>query len=291
MVNAPACPLRWEEMHYRLVSLWDLFVHRLDTRKFIDGFQVLAKMAQLIQARMSNPQIKEMGLPSEGFEYIGKSMASLLEEAQNLDLDVAAANLEKAIRVWSDGRTPENRISAEAARNFLRLIEMVQTAIYDQLAKQTVLVIPLSKVKLYDPPAPLFGDDVFRSFASANDDIAEAGKCLALNRGTACVMHLNRAQEVALKALAKAAGVGQQSDWGAYIREIEKELRARLASAGKRTADEQFYSEAVTEFDHVRRAWRNPTMHPEKSYSTERAEEIFAAVRSFMRHLATRISE
>src|SRR5205085_4966881 len=37
-----------------------------------------------------------------------------------------------------------------------------------------------------------FGEEVFNCFASANDDIYEAGMCLALDRGTACVMHLMR---------------------------------------------------------------------------------------------------
>ena len=32
-------------------------------------------------------------------------------------------------------------------------------------------------------------------------------------------------------------------------------------------------------------------MHVENAYSSERAEEIMLAVRSFMRHLATKISE
>jgi len=51
--------------------------------------------------------------------------------------------------------------------------------------------------------------------------------------------------EVGLKALGKAIGVGLQNDWGAYIREIEKELAARVKAAGKRTPDVAFYSEIV----------------------------------------------
>jgi hypothetical protein len=90
-----------------------------------------------------------------------------------------------------------------------------------------------------------------------------------LSRGTACVMHLMRTMEVGLKALGKAIGVGLQNDWGAYIREIEKELAARVKAAGKRTPDVAFYSEIVAKFDHVKTAWRNPTMHVEKLYSPE----------------------
>ncbi len=128
-------------------------------------------------------------------------------------------------------------------------------------------------------------------FSTANEDIAEAGKCLACGRATACVMHLNRVMEVGLKALAAAGGVGPQNNWGKYLSEIEQELQRRMKASGARTADEQFYAEAHAMFDSVRRAWRNPTMHVAKTYTEERAEEILIAVRSFMRHLATKLHD
>ncbi len=115
--------------------------------------------------------------------------------------------------------------------------------------------------------------------------------CLALERPTACVMHLNRALECALAALAKAVDITKQNDWGSYIREIGKQLDARAKAAGARSADEQFYAEAAANFDRLRRAYRNPTMHPEKVYSQDQAEEILLATKSFMAHLATRLSE
>jgi hypothetical protein len=85
--------------------------------------------------------------------------------------------------------------------------------------------------------------------------------------------------------------VGEQGDWGAYLRAIEAELEGRIKKAGKRTADEQFYAEAKAMIDNVRRAWRNPTMHVERTYSPERADEIYRAVRSLMNHLATKLAE
>jgi hypothetical protein len=144
--------------------------------------------------------------------------------------------------------------------------------------------------KFYDHPK-LFGDGVFTAFPSANNDISEAGTCLALERGTACVMHLMRIVETGLAALAKATGASKQNDWGSYLREIDAKLVAATKVAGARSPLEQFYAEAALTIDGVRRAWRNPTMHIENSYSVERAEEILIAVRSLMRHLATQLSE
>jgi hypothetical protein len=134
-------------------------------------------------------------------------------------------------------------------------------------------------------------EQVSTQFPSAAEDIAEAGKCFALERSTACVMHLSRVMESGLKALAKALGIQRQNDWGKYLTEIDNELTKRFKASGARTAEEQFFAEVHITFDAVRRAWRNPTMHVDKTRTMERAEEIMISVRSFMRHLATILSD
>ena len=150
---------------------------------------------------------------------------------------------------------------------------------------------PLPQYQAYYNNPKLFGEDVFNRFPVAADDIYEAGCCLAFERPTACVMHLMRVLEAGLSALAADLGVPKQNDWGAYLRKIQEELDARTKGLKARSGDEQFYAEAAANFDRLRRAYRNPTMHVDKSYSQERAEEIMQAVRSFMVHLATRLME
>lgn len=60
---------------------------------------------------------------------------------------------------------------------------------------------PLRKYESYFEQPKLFGDEVFTKFPSANNDIFEVGTCLALERGTACVMHLMRIIEAGLGRL------------------------------------------------------------------------------------------
>ena len=103
-------------------------------------------------------------------------------------------------------------------------------------------------------------------------------------------MHLNRVLECGLSTLAGTLDIEQQTDWGAYLRKMERALDERTKAAGKRSEDEQFYAEAAANFNRLRVAYRNPTMHPDKSYPSDRAEEILLAVKSFMNHLASRIS-
>jgi hypothetical protein len=150
------------------------------------------------------------------------------------------------------------------------------------------LYVPGDKAQLYNLQQP-FGPEVFAHFFPANDDISEASTCLALDRGTACVMHLSRVAEVGLKALAAELQMKPQNDWGRYLAEINNELELRYKTAGARSEEEQFFAEAALTFDQMRRAWRNPSMHVDRSYSPERAQEILEAVRSFIKHLATRL--
>jgi hypothetical protein len=166
---------------------------------------------------------------------------------------------------------------------------------------RNAIAIGLNRRKFFEPESQylkyfenpkLFGDAVLTAFPSATDDIAEAGTCLALERSTACIMHLMRAAEVSLRTLAKTVGVTDPlNDWGSYLRETDRKLTEKAKAAGKRTADEEFYAEAIAQLDHVKRAWRNQSMHIDKSYSQPRAEEILLATKSLMAHLATRISE
>lgn len=180
--------------------------------------------------------------------------------------------------------------NAKSATELETTLEFVRNAIFIGLNSRRFFEPEPQYAKYFENPK-LFGDAVFNAFPSATDDIAEAGTCLALERSTACVMHLMRAAEAALRALATTVGVSRQTDWGGYIREIYKELERQVKAAGAQSPDHQFYAEAAAQIDNVKRAWRNPSMHIDKSYSQPRAEEILLATKSLMSHLATKISE
>ncbi len=213
------------------------------------------------------------------------NMASFLQQVSS---DVAEHCEKLRLQVAADGAKsiPNTRSSDELER----AVAFVRSAIAIGLNNRKFFEPEPQYARYFENPK-LFGDEVFAAFPSATDDIAEAGTCLALERSTACVMHLMRASEVALRALANSVGAGRQSDWGGYIREIYKELEKQVKAAGAATSDHQFYAEAAAQIDNVKRAWRNPSMHVDKSYSQPRAEEILLATKSLMSHLAAKISE
>jgi hypothetical protein len=154
----------------------------------------------------------------------------------------------------------ELRVSASAAKQLAHIETSEQMAfelphlrniMFTEIDARTYYG-PLTQYAKYFENPKLFGDDVFSAFPSATDDITEAGTCLALERSTACVMHLMRVAEVGLKALAAKVGVIRQNDWGAYIRKIDEELVSRMKALGKHTPDEAFYAEASAQFGHVK---------------------------------------
>jgi hypothetical protein len=105
-------------------------------------------------------------------------------------------------------------------------------------------------------------------------------------------MHLCRIVEVGLEALAvNRLNLPKRPNWGQQLNEIERELTARYKTSGVRTPDGLFLSEAAAQIGHIKTAWRNPTMHVDRRYTNEQAGEIFAAVKCFMKLLATRVKE
>lgn len=192
------------------------------------------------------------------------------------------------LTIDGQGNTRPSRIGVVV---LARSAEDLAMRVLDELGSRSIYWVPARATGLVQQTEPLFGQIVLDAFPSASSDVAEAGMCLGLGRWTAAVMHLMRASEVCLKALAGMLGVANQNDWGSYLRKIGDELDVRVKISGKKTPDEEFYSEAAATFDRVRRAWRNSTMHVDRSYSEERATEIYLGTKSLMQHLAPRVHE
>jgi len=283
-----------DAIHWRpgeLWSLWDI-MNRFDAGR-------LFKAASSMEGLGPHPgPPAPVTIPLLDHHHIVSYVDVVIQEAVKLDLPTSLISARNLRRVLDEATPVTNHpmIGDGMQFSFPSIIRLknfrdeMKMRVADELATKMVFLISGGKAAYFNSPN-LFGDAVFNAFPSANEDIAEAGTCLALERGTACVMHLNRVVEAGLAILAAVLGVPKQNDWGAYLREIDKQLAALIKSSGARTSDEQFYAEAATSIDHMRRAWRNPTMHPEKTYSPERAEEVLQSVRSFIHHLATKIHE
>lgn len=263
---------------YQLTSWWDMKPFPV-----ADFLQLVRTLAE----PLGDPEAAKTPLSEEARKATVGGINTIIKQCEECDLPLSADQLRRTRKRVEEGCTNADMEP---------LIQELMNRIEDESKRLVVMAIEPEHVKyivageFFDPTEPSAAK-VSVQFSSAAEDISEAGKCLACGRGTACVMHLNRVMEVGLGALAGAVGVGPQNDWGKYLDKIDKELQHRLTTSGARTTDEQFYSEVHITFDGVRRAWRNPTMHVDKTYTVEHAEEIMIATRSFMRHLATKLHD
>lgn len=220
-----------------------------------------------------------------------------VEQNNQKRLSVAKYNLTKLSEVCTSLNLPVtvgiandncNSLTEEfvASDGYLHSCVTLSTVFRKEIGGILLFNIPQDKARYYKQPR-LFGDKVFEIFPDAATDIEEAGNCLSLGRGTATVFHAMRAMEAGLRILESKLDVTRQNTWNnaiqgmnASIKKQEKDLRPDLLS---------FYQEAVAYLDHVRIVWRNTTMHVERTYTVEEAEDILNSVKSFMRHLANRL--
>jgi hypothetical protein len=115
---------------------------------------------------------------------------------------------------------------------------------------------------------------------------------LALGQGTACVMHLMRVMEAGLKALGMALKIPYAPSWESYLAQIQTRIGSKhKIKRVKWKRDESFFRDLSGDLISVKQAWRNPSMHIDRRYSKEEAEEIFKTVKTFMRKLAARMNE
>jgi hypothetical protein len=207
------------------------------------------------------------------------------DECRNLRARVSETVVNNEIRAIKGKGSPIGTFG-----DIIIVADTIGAAIQAELETIVFLLISDENVH-YFRDKQLFGSEVADNFPSAIRDIEEAGKCLALGRGTACVFHLMRTMELALKVLANPLGIPYAPSWEAYIRQIEKKLsEPHNKKPPEWKKEEPFYRELLGNFQTVKIAWRNPTMHIVRSYTPEEAEDVFRAVRAFMKRIATRFA-
>jgi len=273
----------WEAGPYRVTDVFaDLSSPRsltlLDLMRILQA-SAFVKLGQWFEILRRNPQSLSSDLLSDGL----RDMARAFLEAHVLECDrlglACTAKLAERMKdeLSQEGMTHE-QMSVRASELMSRFND----------ESDAVLLIHISTaLAKYWRDEQLFGAEVAERFPGAIVDIEEAGRCLASHRATAVVFHLMRVMEVGLKELGFALGIPYAPSWESYLRQIKNNLeRDWKDKEPDWKANEPFFRQASSYLESIKIAWRNPTMHVIFNYTPDQAEEIFGAVRSFMRHLA-----
>ncbi len=182
---SPESPIRvlppWLKFAYRLISWWD--VNEFSARYYLEVATTLEWFAhQAKQGHWGKGNIQNMA--QKMAEFLAKQLASM-------------------------GCKVGSRAAARFAGDLVFLtanqIQVRARELRDVISSEMEDVLFLyvdSRHKEYYEGLSLFGDEVEQAFPSSNYDIAESGKCIALNRSTAAVCHLMRVLEWGLRAMA-----------------------------------------------------------------------------------------
>jgi hypothetical protein len=162
--------------------------------------------------------------------------------------------------------------------------------------------------------------NVAETFPKANEEIKLAGNCYATENYTACVFHLMRAVEIAVKAMVKTMNaqkyIGTNKvvngnkvfqkkpielcDWKTLIDGLKKALSVLEQGSGNSKAKKQklaFYSHAIAQFGYFKDAWRNTISHGHeiephrKVYLQGETSDIMNQTKLFFQHLAKTVKE
>jgi hypothetical protein len=213
-------------------------------------------------------------------EHIKGVLDKLNRELVALDLDMTKKAAERLRSTLDPDRAP---------KDYAHDIHDVWLRLRDQIANTYCLTLSPEEYDLYHQKEPLFGKEVFDAFGSVREDIEEAGKCLALARGTAAVFHLMRVLESAAQTVANKIGAavvdgdGKGLPWGVIADNMKPIIDRMLPKGG----EEQIkWYRVQHELVVVNRAWRVPTNHPKETYTLEQARQVFDATKVFMKELS-----
>lgn len=201
------------------------------------------------------------------------------------DIDNIEPEIERLEQlVW-----PKNlNVSPVSPGAFGQAINHLISRTKDELAGKSFFFIEDSDVQFFQATRP-FGDKVYEKFVGSFEDIAEASKCLALRRPTACVFHLMRALEVAVQRFGRRLGIkGDVSrlTWGQITSQLNEALKKLPDATNRQKSKKATYAEVLALLNAVRIAWRNEVMHPNRHYNRQEAFEIYNASKAFMIALA-----
>jgi hypothetical protein len=265
-----------------LLSLWDI-MWKVDASLFYWVSSALARWHVATKLGSEKMNLNRGGLVSE------QNITEVLPSLQMLadELDILGARLTAA-----SVRRFEHELKSKKCTHgkLLELTSDIDRRLRDELQLVHLYALDEDKIKYFAPVQVLYDQDVVDKFPLAVTDIENAGKCLSFLQGTASVFHSMRVMETGLKSLAKLLDIPYAPSWESYLKQINNKISEKHKDKTPQwKADEALFRDLSGDLQTIKIAWRNPTMLIVRQYTPDEAEEIFRAVRGFMKRLSARL--
>jgi hypothetical protein len=268
----------------RLWSLWEVMKNA-----DISGLVILCKEMGRVVERMSREDIQDLVLDDE----TKTTYFDVLTGMGSLFVEIEFTNSMKHItRIISE---LNGRITPKELKP---LLSELYNRVRDEAEDKYFIVVKSKKVEYLQQSTSLFGVEFQSKFPSAAFELEEAARCFGLDRPTASVFHLMRVMEIGIGAVARCLEIPDpikpaERNWGVILKKIWTDgIEKKWPTPAHRAIGDGVLFESIhASLDAVKNPWRNGTMHVENKYTDEEAEHIFAAVKGFMKKLASRMDE
>ena len=181
----------------------------------------------------------------------------------------------------------EISLDIEPLRKSAGRCDHLRERILDELKTKLYFSVPSAYKLVFDQEHP-FGPKVSNKFSKSVRDAKEAAKCLALSQPTACVFHLMRAMESAVKRLAKRLGIAvtPQTTWRQLTASMDSKIKLMPQSTTIEKKRKNDWEDARINLHHLGSVLRNNTMHPSSVFTQSEAAHISNATRVAMEALS-----
>jgi hypothetical protein len=285
----PVC--LWKENSNRLRTLLDIVTR-------FNLLQLCSLFSNLTVAETTYSFLRKQGFPDDraGVEIL-KEFEDLFSKAKEYFQAVGFSESFYATTMCLENlKRNEGTLRGSHLESDLRHI--IELMLKETHTQGVFLRIQKEYSRYLDNP-DLFGETVRNRFPSATEDIQAAGNCLATGCYTATVFHLMRVAERGLRALARdrrvkiPTGEILLATWEQIIRELEKAEQTiqGFPKTLAREAQFEFYHGAMLELRRFKNLFRNRFAHTRDHCDIHQAHSAFDHVGSFMKLLASRISE
>jgi hypothetical protein len=243
-------------------------------------------MIQLRLVELGTTVSDQGAVSSDGKNDLINSIRAILRDADYLGLQMTFKGAERFL----------TDLEAVLAGNALEArIDELERRFEDEIAGKFFLYLSDDEIPFFkgERVSPKIRD----KFPRAGGEMTEAGKCYALGMHTACVFHLMRTLEIALKVIARSLTIPDptrsgERNWGHMLRAIDSDIKQKNQAMPVGWAEKKnFYENAYALLEAVKNPWRNASMHVELNYDQEKALDIVNASDALMRHLSEQLSE
>jgi hypothetical protein len=180
---------------------------------------------------------------------------------------VGSAKLERLVEELEKPTDKGRKLTSSEAKKIVDIMNVLEPMVHAEAHTKRVYTLSENRFNLdalLDKPEAMFSESVFERLPQiARQDITAAFQCLAFDQSTAVAFHILRACEAVLKSY--------------YFRSVK---RSRLSTpmwgnmlealARRRGADEKLLSR----LRFVKDSFRNPTSHPEATYTLHEAQDL-----------------